>query len=140
MAKRKSLRKYPERMCANTLSCSKGNFIPHDKRQQYCCVQCRTNANNDNRALLNKTTFQKEKFLRLYDRKLSKIFQKYGDEKLYCFVKREILSYEEIDVRLLVEDGPGVLTNTKTRWFYEFGTEVHPTDERYFIIHKRGGQ
>ena len=45
MKKRRSNRKYPPLKCLQCLNV----FTPHDGRQKFCCDQCRTDNNNDNR-------------------------------------------------------------------------------------------
>ncbi len=138
MAKQsRSKRKYPERVCANNSCAYVRIFIPHDKRQEYCCVQCRTDHNNDLRASINNTRFLNERLLRLYDRKLEKIYNRWVNSKGYCAVFKGYLEHEEIDLRFATQEERNISTNGKTRWFYNFGVEMHPKSEGYFIVHKR---
>ena len=137
MAKKRSKRVYPPRVCINPKCTFGGKYTPHDKRQQYCNPQCRSDFNNDKRSDNNNSVFKKEKLLRSANKKLGKIYKVYVNKEGYCVVHREIFRYEGIDLRLLVDDQANVQTGGKTRWFYEFGTEMHPKDQNFFIIHKR---
>ncbi len=51
----RSGRRYPPANCKNE-SC-KEEFIPHDKRQLYCNIHCKTNSNNDKRLNNDDTRF-----------------------------------------------------------------------------------
>lgn len=105
MAKQsRSKRKYPERLCANNSCAYVRIFIPHDKRQEYCCVQCRTDHNNDLRASINNTRFLNERLLRLYDKKLEKVYNRWVDSKGYCAVFKGYLEHEEIDLRFATQE------------------------------------
>lgn len=133
----RSKRRYPERTCSNPI-CDFGiGFIPHDKRQKFCCVQCRVNFYNDQRYTFNNTIFKNEKRLRQYDKLLGKIYNVFVNEDDYCAVWKGIFQYERINVRLLVEEQQNIRTGGSVRWFYQYGTELHPKDKNYFLIHKK---
>jgi hypothetical protein len=132
----RSNRIYPTRPCLNKACSYGGKFTPHDKRQLYCCVQCRINASNDKRSALNNGKFVSEKLLRRYDQILSKLYKKYFKDDV-CAVKLDIILHEEIDLRLLTSDALNANTNQRIRWMYDYGTERHPKDESFIIIYKR---
>jgi hypothetical protein len=131
-----SKRKYPKRKCANLNCTHEKEFEPHDKRQLYCTLQCRTDASNDRRSLTNSTTYFQEKILRQYDKLLEKIHNRFLKDKS-CIVNKAYLNYEGVDVSLLVEESINKKTGNKVKWFYRYGTELHPTDPDFFIIHKK---
>lgn len=133
----RSKRRYPERMCANHACEAEKKFIPHDRRQRFCCLQCRVNFHNDKRHLTNNTKLVNEKLLREYDKKLHKIFTRLADKAGYCAVSVKILEYESINLRLCVEDQTNPQTGGKVKWLYNYGTEQHPDNKNYFIIHKK---
>lgn len=132
----RSNRTYPERTCANPL-CEHGKiFIPHDRRQLYCCPRCGENAGNDRARELRLTKFSVEKELRDIDKKLGKLYAHYLKDN-YCFVHQSIFNHELIDLRLSVEQSTNTITSQQVRWFYEYGVEMHPENKTYFIIYKR---
>ncbi len=130
-----SKRKHPKRLCANP-SCKK-EFIPTDKRQIYCCAQCRIDAGNDRRDLRNRTIFFDEKRLRHYEKMLAKLFKVFFTEGKLCTVHKLYLQYEGINVKYCVEEQTNSKSEMKIKWFYEFGIEIYKDDPNFFIIHKR---
>ncbi len=132
----RSKRRYPERICKNK-NCNHGKrYIPTDFRQEYCCPSCGEDAGNDRRRELNNSTFQHEKQLRLIDKKLSVLFNKY-EINGYCQLQKNLLQHEVIDISLGVQQGINTLTKQKVNWLYEYGTEQHPENKDWIIIHKK---
>ncbi len=135
--KHRSKRTYPERDCENPNCGFEQRFIPHDRRQKFCREQCRINFYNDRRHNDNRTVFKDEKSLRQFDKRLDKIYKAFVNKDGYCQVWKGIFSYERINVSLLVQEQQNTTTGGKVKWFYKYGTELHPTDTNYFIIHKK---
>jgi predicted nucleic acid-binding Zn ribbon protein len=133
----KSKRRYAEKICHNPICDFGTKFTPYDIRQKFCSEQCRINYNNDQRRALNGTTYINEKHLRLYEKKLKAIYTSQKDTKGYCAVHISILKYEGINLQLLVYEQENTSTKGIVRWFYEYGTERHPVNNDYYIIHKR---
>ena len=133
----RSKRTYPERKCFNSSCEFEKEFTPHDRRQKFCCNQCRVNYHNDARHTINNNELLNEKRLRGFDKKLKKIYQNCVDAKGVCTVSKEILAYEQIDLRLSVSEQANPKTGGKVKWFYTFGTEIHPNDSNYFLIYKK---
>ncbi len=132
----RSGRTYQQRICKNP-NCMHGrNYIPHDARQEWCCTPCGVDANNDIRREKNRTKFLPEKQLRAYDKLLGKLYRKYVENE-YCQVYKFIIQHEEIDISLCVQQETNLVTGKPIRWFYEFGLELHPEDNNFFIIHKK---
>ncbi len=132
----RSNRTYPPRICKNP-NCMHGrNYIPHDARQVWCCPPCGVDAYNDVRRALNLSRFQPEKHLREYDVKLGKLYELYLKDQ-YCAVHTFILQHERIDLSLCVEQQTNKTTGNPIRWYYQFGIEIHPSDNNFFIIQKR---
>lgn len=136
--KHRSKRKYPERDCANPNCGFEQRFFPHDRRQKFCCEQCRVNFHNDIKHANNKTIYKAEKSLRAFDKKLEKIYYAFVNEDGYCIVWKDILAYEGINVALLVHEQQNTNTGGKVKWLFKYGTELHPNNPNYFIIHKKG--
>ena len=135
--KHRSKRTYPERDCENPNCGFEQRFIPHDRRQKFCIEQCRINFHNDQKHNDNTTIFKNEKNLREFDKRLAKIYKAFVDKDGYCVVWKGIFNYEQINVALLVTEQQNPRTGGKVKWFYKFGTELHPKDANYFIIHKK---
>ena len=133
----RSKRKYPEKLCFNPNCEFEKKFIPHDRRQKFCCEQCRINFHNDKQHGDNNSSFRNEKLLRQYDKKLEKIYYRCVDKDDYCIVWKGILEYEGINVRLLVEEQQNTHTGEKVKWFYRFGTELDKQRPDFFTIYKK---
>jgi len=133
----RSKRRYSERECANNACELEKKFVPHDRRQIFCCPQCRVNFYNDQRHIRNNSSLVKEKLLRLYDKKLGLIYARCVNKTGLCSVWKGILEYEQIDLRLLVEEQMNEGTKGTVRWLYRYGTELHPNSKEHFIIHKK---
>lgn len=132
----RSKRTYPESDCAN-LKCEHGKkFIPHDRRQKFCCPLCKSSNGNDRRRELILTKYSQEKQLRLIDLKLGKLYFQYLIRDA-CLVHKDIFNHEQIDLRFSVEQSTNIYTNEQVKWYYEFGVELHYNDNNFFIIHKR---
>ena len=74
--------------------------------------------------------------MRTIDKKLADLYSKY-EENNYCQVPKELLKHELIDISLLVQQGINNSTGRKVNWLYEFGTEQHPDNFDWIIIHKK---
>lgn len=135
--KKISKRTYPVRDCSNPNCGFEQKFAPHDRRQKFCCEQCRINFHNDQKHNDNKTTFRSEKDLRQFDKRLAKIHKAFVNKDGYCTVWKGIFNYEQINVALLVSEQENPNTGGRVKWFYKYGTELHPKDNNYFIIHKK---
>ena len=133
----KSKRRYAEKICHNPICDFGTKFIPYDIRQKFCCEQCRINFNNDQRRTLNNSAYKNEKFLREYDKKLKEIYQLENDAKGYCVAHISILKHKKINLQLLVHEQENTFTKGTVRWFYQYGTERHPVNKDYYIIHQR---
>ena len=133
--KPRSGRRYPERICFNQ-ACIK-EFTPHDRRQKFCCEQCRVDYYNDRRHFANNSTFRNEKILRDCDAKTAKIFFRFADKSGFCEVPLILFQHEGIDLRLAIEENENTKTGGRVRWFYKYGTEIHPRKPGYLIVHKR---
>lgn len=131
-----SSRRYPKRRCKNSNCQVEPEFAPHDKRQEYCSVQCRTDAGNDKRREDNLKIFGNEKKLRQCDKKLEKIYNHFVEGE-YAVVHKDYFNFEKIDLRLLVTTQTILQSGQQIRWFYKYGTERSAKDENYFIIHKK---
>ena len=118
MSKKVSNRKYPPKNCPQ---CRKA-YTPSDRRQIYCCAQCRIDFNNDKRfreeaeaLLIKKSLLQNEKIL------------KYAYEWLKLNQKKEIA----IDFLIYSGFQPGIFSGqsinreigTKVLWSLGFGIE-----------------
>ena len=135
--KKRSKRKYPEKPCANASCSFDQRFVPHDRRQKFCCEQCRINYHNDKRHNDNKTTFQSERNLRQFDKKLARIYEAFVDKNGYCVAPKGIFNYEKVNVAFLVYEQQNTNTGGRVKWFYQYGTELHPKSADHFIIHKK---
>jgi hypothetical protein len=134
--KSRSQRKYPERVCFN-LNCEfQKKFIPYDRRQKFCCEQCRINYYNDQRHINNTTVLLKLKKLKQIDDKLANIYKRFLNKDGKCLVRREILFYENIDVMLMVRELENKQTKGKVKAYLRFGIELLSTDDNYYLIHK----
>lgn len=131
-----SSRRYPERDCENPECIFNGSFMPHDRRQKFCCAQCRVNYYNDKRSEENKTVFLDVKHLKNTDRVLHKIYMKYVEKNGYCAVRKEIFHYEGINVMLLVQEWQTKTTGAKVKGYFRYGIELSVEDNNFFIIHK----
>lgn len=130
-----SKRKYPEKKCKNP-ACVPGKFTPHDRRQLFCTIQCRTNFHNDKRHHENNSTFKNERRLREMDKKLKKIsttLEKKGIKQ----VSQQLFEYEEVDLSLSVETNQNKKSHRQIRWFYRYGIELVDSEKNAFEIHFR---
>lgn len=132
-----SKRRYPGKSCENDNCISGGTFEPHDRRQKFCCPQCRINFYNDRRNLEESTVFIDAKHLKYIDRKLERMYKKYVDGKGYCVVRKEIFHYENVNVLLLVQEQENTNTGKKVKWYFRYGIELHSENENYYIIYKK---
>lgn len=129
-------RRYPEKHCKNSRHCiSGGKFIPHDRRQEYCCVKCGENFRNDRRHLANQNEYRSEKELRSIDAKLQRIYERYEKDGTAC-VPIEIFNYEAIDISKMVSEKHNGVTNQPVKCFYKYGFEKHNNSNNFLIIHK----
>lgn len=135
----RSKRTYPQQICKNP-KCEHGKFfIPHDARQEWCCPPCGIEANNDIRREKNRAKFLPERQLRAYDKKLGILYDKYVQNN-YCQVYKFVFQHEEFDISLCVQQETNTVTGNLIRWYYSWGLELHPTDDNFFIIHKKNNQ
>ncbi len=130
-----SSRRYAERNCENPACVYNGYFQPHDRRQKFCCTQCRVNYYNDKRSEENRTVFLDVKNLKNMDRILHRIYTKYV-EKGFCTVRKEIFHYEGVDVMLLVKEWQNNRTGAKVKGYFRYGMELSAEDNNFFIVHK----
>jgi hypothetical protein len=133
----RSQRRYTKRNCKNPGCQHEPEFAPHDARQEFCCVQCRTNYFNDLRKMLNETQFSDLKYLKQYEKILTTMYVKTVDDKGYCCVHIRFFKWEGFDLTMLTKERVNTDTGGKIRWFFNFGVERHPTDSNFLIIHKK---
>lgn len=129
----RSKRRYPPRICRNPL-CNE-EFIPHDKRQTHCCLQCGTDRRNDERDILEETVYSDVKLLKGIDKILAKMHARLYKDK-FCWSHKELLDYEEVDLSLGVKQVLNSETKRQIRWYFCYGIEFHENGT-LFIIHKR---
>lgn len=125
-----SQRRYPPQICYNP-DCNE-EFIPHDRRQIYCCVQCCTNYHNDKRFEENEERFFREKELRDVDRILGYLMDTafYQNEE----IQEEILNGFLVD-RTIGMLEKNLLTNKPIRWYHSYGIEL--VENKSYTIHQR---
>jgi hypothetical protein len=87
----------------------------------------------------NRTTYKEEKQLREFNKRLERLYNYFFKDGV-CQVHQEFLRYEGIDLSKSVSEQQNPETNQPVKWFYEFGTEIHPGGKNWFIIHKRPKQ
>jgi len=110
--------------------------MPHDRRQWYCETQCRINANNDKRYLLNNSRFLEEKQTRVNNKILELTWMKLADQKRKL-VSKTILEWEKFkfDSQALTRKNKN--TNLNILWFHDYGLEYVDQINQIFEIHKR---
>jgi len=132
--KRISNRRYISRECKNP-AC-KISFEPHDRRQEYCEVQCRINANNDRRFEANNTRFSDERQVRLNNKILETLWKKMQDKK-QKLVPRGLLEWEKFKF----DSQAMIMRNNKSGnsilWYYDYGLELVDPAKNLFEIHKK---
>lgn len=127
---------FPEMICPNPKCIRGGIFLPHRKNQIYCCTRCRIKFNNDKRSEEDNTIFLDAKRLKIIDKKLHRMYEKYTDNKGYCAVRKEIFHYEGINVMLLVQEWENKDTGTKIKGYFRYGIELHSENDNYYVIYK----
>ena len=129
-----SKRQYPPRVCLNPACQIK--FIPHDRRQLYCCTQRRINANNDRRYLDNNSRFLDERQARINNKILDVVWKKLNNKKRKL-VSREILEWSgfKFESPLVIKKNSG--TNQNILWVYDYGLELADQSGNLFEIHKK---
>jgi hypothetical protein len=132
----RSKRKYVERPCANSDCYFGKKYVPHDRRQKFCCAQCRINYHNDQRHINNITVLLKLKKLKQIDDKLANIYKRFLNKDGKCLVRSEVLFYENIDVMLMVKELENKQTKGKVKAYLRFGIELLSSDENYYLIHQ----
>lgn len=130
--KRLSKRKYPTKTCQQ---CS-NSFVPTDRRQKYCCAQCRIDYNNDKRLTQEAGALYFKKVL-IHNQRCLK--------KAYDVLARE--NEEHISIDFLKYDGfePGVYSDislnetlgTKILWSLDYGIEGVDRNKILVKIKKR---
>lgn len=133
----RSKRTYPMMLCFNLLCEFDKEFIPHDRRQIFCCKQCRINWHNDKQAEENAVRYADEKVLRAIEKILEKLYHRYVVGS-YCMVRKDYFAHEEIDIiHYVVKKGLNPLTGSEISWFYGYGVtrDVKHTD--YYLILKK---
>lgn len=133
----RSRRRYPAKDCINPNCEYDKVFVPHDARQQFCGVQCRTNFFNDKRRIDAQGKYGDEKKLRSIDKVLARMYSKGVDIKGYCCLNICYFKYEQLDISLLVRKEINTETSRLINWYFEYGIEMHPNNSNYIIIHKR---
>ncbi len=137
--KRKSKRKFEERDCIDPNCVYFRRFTPTWATQTYCCRQCQIDNANGRVKEKNRTTYKEEKELREFNKRLAKLYNFFMKDDV-CQVYEEFLRYEGINLAKCVSEQQNPRTNQPVKWFYEYGTEIHPSDSNWFIIHKRPKQ
>jgi hypothetical protein len=131
-----SKRRYPEIDCENDNCISGGPFEPHDRRQKFCCPQCRINFYNDRRNIEENTIFLDAKHLKYIDRKLDRMYKKYVNKDGSCQVIKELFHYESINVMLLLEEFQNKASGQKVKGYFRYGIELSAADNNFYFIHK----
>lgn len=131
-----SSRRYALRDCVNPNCEFYPQYVPHDKRQKFCCAQCRKNFHNDQRSLEDNTIFIDLKNLKSIDRKLDKIYIKHADQKGYCCVRKEVFYHEGINVMLLVKELRNSVTGKPVKGYFRYGIELSAQDNNFYFIYK----
>jgi hypothetical protein len=132
MSKKVSNRKYPPKNCPQ---CRKA-YTPSDRRQIYCCAQCRIDFNNDKRAredapalFLKKNLIQNERIL------------KYAYEWLRINNKAEIaldyLLFNGFQPNIFSELSINQEIGTKVMWSLGYGIEGIQRNNKLIKILKR---
>jgi hypothetical protein len=131
---RLSNRVYPPRKCKK--SDCEINFIPTDKRQEFCTPQHRIDHNNDLRA-------EKEKPLKLLGKMLAhnlsvlkKIQSSLAANNQTVF-SIQLLQYELYNFGIYTDKSINKNTDNEIEWNYDYGIEVKEADKKTFIIHFR---
>lgn len=135
-AMKKTGRVFDETRCTNTNCRYTPNYTPKRKNQRYCCVQCQIDAANDRAQEKNKTKYKDEKLLRLYDKKLQRLYSFFHKDGV-AQVHISYLRYENVDLTKSVHQQINGNTNQPIRWFYDYGTERNTKDHDWFFIHKK---
>ncbi len=133
----RSKRRYAKRHCKNQNCEHEPDFFPHDARQLFCCIQCRTDFFNDLRKMNDGGKFLDVKYLKQYDATLAEMYSKTADAKGYCCLHIAYFKYEGFDLSMLTKERINNDTGGKIRWFFDYGVEPHPEHKDFFIIHKK---
>lgn len=127
-----SNRIYPAQVCINP-DCGE-EFYPHDRRQVFCCRQCRINYYNDQRRIENAERFGLEEVMRSADKVLEVLLDS-------NFFQDELISEETLqafaipmNIGTLEEN---LLTRRPIRWYHAYGLELVDKTGRLFTIHYR---
>ncbi len=129
-------RKFDDRNCINPNCKYFPVYMPKRNNQKYCCVQCQIDAANDRAQEKNRTKYRDEKLLRLYDKRLQRLYSFFVKDGV-AQVHIEFFRYENVDLSKLVQQQTNSDTEQPIRWFYEYGTERHPSQHDWFRIHFR---
>ena len=125
-----SKRRYPITECANR-DCQTRVYTPHDKRQRFCCVQCRFNYNNDRRSKQEKNTKSWLTELERCDKKL---------EICYLHLKYKEKSIEDWFLKMMKFDLSNASleksqkTDKQVYWFKRYGLQPVNKKETLFKI------
>lgn len=130
----KSNRTYPVRLCKNPI-CDYGNeYTPTWYTQKFCCTQCRVNFHNDQRRTKAGGTHSDKKLLEMTDKLLGEINRKATSSGIR--INDSLLKYDGVDIRLSVSQETNKQSGNQIRWFYEYGLEFLPQENRY-VIHQK---
>lgn len=127
-----SNRVYPLQLCINP-DCGE-EFYPHDRRQVFCCPQCRINYYNDQRRIENTERFGLEEQLRTADKVLEVLLDSdfYQEEQ----ISEATLEAFAIPMHIgTLEEN--LLTHRPIRWYHAYGLELVDKTQRLFTIHSR---
>lgn len=125
-----SKRRYPPQICCNP-SCEE-EFIPTDRRQEFCSAQCRINYHNDKRYIDREDRYFREAPLRRCDDLLESLIDSpfYKEEQ----IREEVLDGFDID-RTIGTLEMNLLTGNPIRWYHTFGIEL--IEAKTYTIHQR---
>ena len=131
--KRISKRMYPPIPCKH---CGE-EFIPHDKRQEFCHPQHKSDYNNDKRRITNAPFKELNARLKINEAILKKIHTRISEEKLNDSFHISLLQYERFDFTIFHERGENPGTKNEINWFFFYGLEAMNAEHKTFIVRKR---
>lgn len=130
--KRLSNRKYPRKNCPQ---CSK-SFIPTDRRQIYCCAQCRIDFNNDKRLTQDASALYFKKALIHNQRCLKKAYEVLIREK-EDQINIEFLRYDGFEPGIYSQRNINETLGTTILWSLDYGIEGIDKNNSLVKIKKR---
>lgn len=130
--KRVSKRRYPARNCKQ---CRQA-FTPTDRRQVYCCSQCRVDFNNDKRSEQEAPLLAFKKKLAHNEKCLIKA-KKTLEKNNRDYISLDFLLYDGFEIDVYSERGVNQTTGNTVLWSLQHGLEgVDKNRNLYKIIKK----